>query len=476
MNSLALKYRPKNFSELIGQLHAAKSLENAIEFKRVSHAYLFFGSRGVGKTSTARIFSKCLNCSTNGISKEPCGTCENCVEISEGRNIDVIEMDAASNRGIEHIRDLRENVRFSPMKSKHKVYIIDEVHMLTNEAFNALLKTLEEPPPHVVFLLATTEYHKIPETILSRCQSFAFKKFNDSEIVARLETILKSESIEYEKTSLIPVARKAEGSMRDAISLIDQVISYSGGESVKLSVVEEILGVIRFDVFIEFLQSILDQNLKTALVVLQKLNEEGRNLKQFVREFLFFLKNALLLKKEVQRPQEGFSYSEQNKKELEHLVSKVDTAHIILIFEQFYKLFGNWGLFQSANSAEVLISIEISIVDILQKLSQPSISQLVGKLANLEKSIVSGESFKDTPSPSLETKQPSSPAVPKPLSQKEPLLEKQNSPKDTLPEKEKVTEQTKPENTQENDMGQLIEKEFGGNEENFEKESKIFED
>ncbi|MES0489438.1 MAG: DNA polymerase III subunit gamma/tau, partial [Leptospirales bacterium] len=299
MASLALKYRPNNFEDLAGQLHASQSLKNAIEFDRVSHAYLFFGSRGVGKTSTARIFAKCLNCQTNGVSTHPCGECENCVEIAQGRNIDVIEMDAASNRGIDHIRDLRENVRFSPMKSKHKIYIIDEVHMLTTESFNALLKTLEEPPPHAVFIMATTEYHKIPETILSRCQSFAFKKFNENEIVQRLETILTKEAIEFEPQALTPIARKGEGSMRDAISLLDQALSYCAGTKLNEKTVIEILGIIPGDLYASFLENLRTRNLKSSLELLEKLHTDGYNLKNFLRDFLEFIKNCTLIKSGV---------------------------------------------------------------------------------------------------------------------------------------------------------------------------------
>jgi len=395
MNSLALKYRPSGFQDLIGQLHAARSLQNAINHQRIAQAYLFFGSRGVGKTSTARILAKCLNCLNNGVSTQPCGKCENCREISEGKNMDVIEMDGASNRGIEHIRDLRENVRFSPMRSKYKIYIIDEVHMLTNEAFNALLKTLEEPPEHVVFIMATTEYHKIPETILSRCQTFAFKKFNNLEIVNRLKSILASEQIAYQEDALIPVAIKAEGSMRDAISILDQLISFSGGDTIDKNMAVEVLGIIPFDQYISFLQNIKNRDLKNCLLVLETMYHEGYNLKNFLRYFLEFLKNTMLLKHGLIQSND-FIMSDKEVSTLKEQLLSWDHSELVLLFDKFYKLFSNWSFFQTTNSSEILITLEIAIVDIFQKLDLPSISTLMQKVANLNSSIQNGTPFIDT--------------------------------------------------------------------------------
>ena len=251
--SLALKYRPSNFKDLAGQIYASQSLRNALQFNQIAHAYLFYGSRGVGKTSTARILAKCLNC-VNGPTDSPCEVCENCIEIKTGQSTDVIEMDAASNRGIEYIRELRENARFAAMKSKHKIYIIDEVHMLTNESFNALLKILEEPPAKVIFILATTEKHKIPETILSRCQCFVFKKFSFNDIKDRLTYILKNENINFEENALVPLAHKAEGSMRDAISLLDQAIAYCYPNDLTELAIKNVLGIIDFDIYCQFLE------------------------------------------------------------------------------------------------------------------------------------------------------------------------------------------------------------------------------
>ena len=224
---LARKKRPQVFEDVIGQRPITQTLQNAIAQKRVAHAFLFTGPRGVGKTSTARILAKALNCE-KGPQMNPCNQCPACKEISEGNSIDVIEIDGASNRGIDEVRELRENVRYTPAKSRYKIFIIDEVHMLTLPAFNALLKTLEEPPPHIVFIFATTEPHKIPATILSRCQRYDFKRIPSGEIVQHLRRIVDEEKIEVSQRALSTLARESEGSMRDAQSLLDRLISYGG--------------------------------------------------------------------------------------------------------------------------------------------------------------------------------------------------------------------------------------------------------
>jgi DNA polymerase-3 subunit gamma/tau len=223
----ARKWRPQVFEDVIGQGHITRTLQNAIATNRLAHAFLFSGPRGVGKTTTARILAKALNCK-EGPTPTPCGKCDSCLETTAGTSVDVIEIDGASNRGIEHIRELRETVKYAPVGGKNKVYVIDEVHMLTNEAFNALLKTLEEPPPHVIFIFATTEPQKIPATIHSRCQRYGFKRIALQEIAAKLREITDKESIKVTDQGLTMIARAAEGSMRDSQSLLDQAVSYSG--------------------------------------------------------------------------------------------------------------------------------------------------------------------------------------------------------------------------------------------------------
>ncbi len=238
---LARKFRPQYFEEVVGQEHVVKTLKNAISQGRVAHAFLFAGPRGIGKTSVARILAKSLNCE-KGPTPTPCGECANCKEITDGRSLDVREIDGASNRGIDEIRELRENVKFAPAASKYKVYIIDEVHMLTREAFNALLKTLEEPPAHVIFIFATTESHKVPATIMSRCQCYDFRRISLKEIIANLGKIAAAEGIQVSKSALGWIAEAGDGSMRDAQSVFDQVISYAGKE-IKDADVEENLGL-----------------------------------------------------------------------------------------------------------------------------------------------------------------------------------------------------------------------------------------
>ncbi|MGD0650193.1 MAG: DNA polymerase III subunit gamma/tau [Verrucomicrobiia bacterium] len=230
---LARKWRPQQFDDVVGQEHVTTTLKNAIEQNRLAHAYLFVGPRGIGKTSTARIFAKALNC-VKGPTTTPCDKCDNCKEIMAGNSLDVLEIDGASNRGIDEVRELRDTCRYAPARGRFKIYIIDEVHMLTKEAFNALLKTLEEPPPHVKFFFATTEPHKLPQTVLSRCQRFDFRRIPITDLVKTIKGIAEKENLEIEKEASYVLARRADGSLRDLLSLLDQVIAYSSeGESEK---------------------------------------------------------------------------------------------------------------------------------------------------------------------------------------------------------------------------------------------------
>jgi len=289
---LALKWRPQTFADLTGQTHVSRTLSNALRTGRAAHAYLFTGPRGVGKTSMARILAKAINCE-NGTHEEPCNVCDPCVEITAGRSLDVIEIDGASNRGIDDIRELREKVRYAPARLRTKVYIIDEVHMLTTDAFNALLKTLEEPPPHVVFVLATTEPLKVPATILSRCQRFDFARLRVRDAVERLATICRVEEIEAEPGVLELVARKGDGSMRDALTLLDQVVAT--GESPLTTVgVRAALGLIGRDVLFEWTGAMRDQDPARALQALAHSADRGSNLVELADEFVLHLRNLLL--------------------------------------------------------------------------------------------------------------------------------------------------------------------------------------
>ena len=266
--ALARKWRPKNFTEVVGQTHVVKALANALDQDRTHHAYLFTGTRGVGKTTLARIFAKCLNCE-QGVSSSPCGQCSACKEIDAGRFIDLIEVDAASRTKVEDTRELLDNVQYSPTRGRYKVYLIDEVHMLSGHSFNALLKTLEEPPPHVKFLLATTDPQKLPITVLSRCLQFNLKRISDEAITAQLEKLVQAEEITFEKTALHSLARAADGSMRDSLSLLDQSIAYSDG-NVSDSAVHEMLGTVPREYLHKIMQALSNSD---AVMIMQSMQE-----------------------------------------------------------------------------------------------------------------------------------------------------------------------------------------------------------
>ena len=291
--TLYLKYRSQKFSELVGQDAIAQTLTNAVEQGRVAHAYLFSGVRGTGKTSTARILAKAINC-LNRDGAEPCGLCANCVEIASGAAVDLIEIDAASNRGIDEIRDLRERVKYLPAVLKVKVYIIDEAHMLTTEAFNALLKTLEEPPAHVVFVLATTEPHKIPLTVASRTQRFDFRRIESGAIAARLAMIVEREGVKVDPQSLALLARLARGSMRDGITLLDQLIS-QGGEELTVQKTHELLGLADPDTLVRLLGYVVEGDGARTLGELQAFYDAGGDVRQLVRGLLGAIREAALL-------------------------------------------------------------------------------------------------------------------------------------------------------------------------------------
>jgi DNA polymerase-3 subunit gamma/tau len=309
----ARKYRPMTFEELIGQKHVVRTLMNAVKNDRVAQAYIFSGMRGVGKTTTARILAKALNCQ-HGPIPNPCNKCEFCKEINEDRSVDVLEIDGASNRGIDEVRSLREGVRYKPIRSRYKVIIIDEVHMLTREAFNALLKTLEEPPSHTVFIFATTEFHKVPATIVSRCQHFEFKKISQKDIINHLLDITKQENITISPYGLNMIAEAADGSLRDAQSLLDQAVSYSG-ENISDEDLKEILGAISREVLFDFSSAILDEEPERAFPLVERVIEKGHDLRFFYKELIQHFRNLLLVKT-VKNPQELLALSEDDLKAL----------------------------------------------------------------------------------------------------------------------------------------------------------------
>lgn len=290
--ALYRKWRPGSFSELVGQEHISRTLSNAITTGRIGHAYLFSGPRGTGKTSTAKILAKALNCE-HGPTPEPCGKCEQCRKINDGSSMDVFEIDAASNRGIDEIRDLRETVKFAPANARYKVYIIDEVHMLTAEAFNALLKTLEEPPAHVVFILATTEPHKVPATIQSRCQRYDFKRITAAEISERLNYIVKESKLEAEPEALQLIAVQADGGLRDALSILDQCVTLAEGK-ITAARVRQILGLVGHEWIYRITKAIADKKKQKVLVILSELLRDGKDLKQIMLELSLHLRSLMI--------------------------------------------------------------------------------------------------------------------------------------------------------------------------------------
>lgn len=292
--ALYRKFRPDNFEEVKGQEHIVETLKNQIKAERIGHAYLFCGTRGTGKTSVAKIFARAVNCE-NPQDGSPCGQCEMCREIQAQNSFNVIEIDAASNNGVDNIREIRDEVAYSPTRGKYKVYIIDEVHMLSTGAFNAMLKTLEEPPSYVIFILATTEAHKIPITILSRCQRYDFRRMTIDTIVDRMQELIKQEGQEAEEKALRYIAKAADGSMRDALSLLDQCIAFYLGQPLTYEHVLEVLGAVDTEVFTDLLQLVLAKDIPGIMQMVEQLIMQGRELGQFVIDFTWHLRNLLLL-------------------------------------------------------------------------------------------------------------------------------------------------------------------------------------
>jgi len=299
---LARKYRPQTFSEVYAQEHITSILENTIHLNRIAHAYLFTGPRGVGKTSLARIFAKSLNCITNGSSIQPCNECQNCTEITQGISADVIEIDGASNTGVEDIRDLQRELMYSTSNSLFKIYIIDEVHMLSKNAFNALLKTLEEPPQNVIFIFATTEPHKVLPTIISRCQRFDFKRIPIPAIVKRIQSICLDEKIELDENAKFLIAKKADGSMRDGLSLLDQILAF-GKDKITHSDILDIFGIVDLDVYSNVMKAIRDREPAVIVKILHEILEKGNDIQEFINGLMDYIRDILLLSLEIDVPE-----------------------------------------------------------------------------------------------------------------------------------------------------------------------------
>lgn len=361
--SLAIyrKYRPKSFEELLGQKEIAAVLKNAARQNKLAHAYLFYGPRGTGKTTIARLIAKTANCEKRTKDGEPCNACSRCSEIDAGRALDVVEIDAASNRGIDEIRSLKEGIRLSPTSYPYKVFIIDETHMLTREAFNALLKTLEEPPAHVILILATTEYEKLPPTIVSRCQRFHFKKLGIEDIAKKLQKIAAEEKMKISGEAIELVAASAEGSLRDAESLLDQITSLAG--SVEVSDVEKIIGKVGLARTAEFSDFILKTNLSGALDYLSKLNEGGYNLVDFNKELINYWRRLLGLKFDPSL--ENIFQRELTKKEMENLKTQSQLVSADKHLNLVKSLIRAYS--EMRYSPFAIVPLEIAIIENLQK-------------------------------------------------------------------------------------------------------------
>jgi len=330
---IARKFRPQVFEDVVGQKPIVQTLQNAIQMERIGHAYLFSGPRGVGKTTTARILAKGLNC-TQGPTITPCNVCPSCQEIALGKSIDVFEIDAASNTGVDNIRELRESAKYAAARSRYKIFIIDEVHMLSTSAFNALLKILEEPPPHVVFIMATTERHKVPATILSRCQQFIFRSISSSEIQSHLRQIADREGIKIDDRALSYIVKASEGSMRDAQSLLDQIISFSG-QQVADDDVRDVLGFIPNEILDRTLDAVAARDSKVLLEMVGIVVDQGFNIQQYVREFIARIRDLLVLKFGLE---EKVLASAEEKRILTERASAFSEQDLIRIFDMLLRL------------------------------------------------------------------------------------------------------------------------------------------
>ncbi len=370
---IARKYRPKNFSEIVGQEHITTTLINAINDNRVAHAYLFSGPRGVGKTTMARILSKSLNCQKGPIIK-PCNSCSNCKEIDDSINLDVLEIDGASNRGIEEIRTLQENTRYAPGRGNHKIYIIDEVHMLTKPAFNALLKTLEEPPKHVIFIFATTEPHEIPMTVLSRCQRFNFRRLTVPEIEGKLKEISKKENISIEDTATRLIARQADGSLRDAESMLDQLFTYS---ETKISVdeVRKVYGFVEEELYFSLTDAIKEKDEKKILSIVDTVFNRGYDMEEFISGYIKHLRKIFLLCNNVK-------ISDLSEEELQRYTKLKESFSSFTLLQLLNRL--SLAIRKMKNSALARVVLEIELLTLSKIGDVMQINELIRKIEQMK--------------------------------------------------------------------------------------------
>lgn len=409
MSYMALyrKFRPDNFNDVKGQDHIVTTLRNQIRSGRIGHAYLLTGTRGTGKTTVAKLFAKAVNCE-NPHEGNPCNECRMCKGIISGTSMNVIEIDAASNNGVENVREIVDEVRYSPTEGKYKVYIIDEVHMLSAGAFNALLKTIEEPPSYVIFILATTEVHKIPVTILSRCQRYDFKRISIDTIAGRLRELMDIENIEIEDKALHYIARVADGSLRDALSLLDQCISFYLGKKITYDNVLDVLGTVDTKVFSDLLQCVRHQDVSGCIRILDDIESNGRELSQFVTDFIWYLRNLLLVKTTDNVGEIIIDMSTENLMLLKEEAQLID-EEILMRYIRVFSEVSN----QIRYASRKRIILEIALIKLCKPQMEQSYDALINRIKiledKLEKGVVvasdSKKSSAPAPSPEPEKKQ-----------------------------------------------------------------------
>ena len=388
--ALYRKFRPQKFEDVKGQEHIVTTLKNQIKADRIGHAYLFCGTRGTGKTTIAKILARAVNCE-HPVDGSPCNTCKTCRAINEGTSMNVIEIDAASNNGVDNIREIREEVAYRPTTGKYKVYIIDEVHMLSTGAFNALLKTLEEPPSYVIFILATTEAHKIPITILSRCQRYDFRRITAETIAARLQELMDKEGNDVEEKAIRYIAKAADGSMRDALSLLDQCIAFYLGEKLTYEKVLENLGAVDTEVFSRLFRRILQQDTAGTIKTLDDIIIQGRELGQFVTDFIWYLRNLLLISTS-EHPEEAVDASAENLERMKEESSMVDAETLMRYIRIFSELSN-----QIKYASQKRVLVEIALIKLCQPVMEMNLDSLYDRVRVLEEKLKNGVMVQSVP-------------------------------------------------------------------------------
>jgi DNA polymerase III subunit gamma/tau len=386
---LARKYRPQAFEEMTGQEHVVKTIENAIALNRVAHAYLFCGPRGVGKTTAARLLARALNCE-KGPTHQPCGVCQACTEIRDGNSVDVTEIDGASNNGVENVREIRENAKYLPQRDRLKIYIIDEVHMLSQAAFNALLKTLEEPPPHVKFIFATTEAQKLPETILSRCQRHNFRRISSASMLKRLQDICVLEKLTLTPAALSLLVRQSEGGMRDALSLLDQVIAACGLAPTEAQVAEA-LGTIDRTLIGALASALVKRDAKTLLVHIDEIFNRGIDMHTLAEELVLELRNLFVAKTAGNAPEE---LAQSDRENLMTLAKEADAAQLARLFDIVHT-----SLWDIGRAAHPRLALEMALLKGIHLAPAGSLSDLVTRLEKMSAAVPGVAGGRSNPTP-----------------------------------------------------------------------------